>query len=203
MSEPKRGWRHRGHLPHADFAGLTQAVTFRLADSLPAAALARIQRELARIDDDLDGNRKATWLRERVHTWLDAGHGSCWLRDATAQGMVMQALRRRDGESYRLEACTVMPNHVHVVVGVGMLPLGSIVRMWKGTTARRINQHLGRFGPLWGREYYDRFIRDEPHGIAAIRYVVNNPVRAGLVAQWRDWAGTWVASRWMKIFVEN
>lgn len=41
-----RGWYSRGYLPHCDFPGLLQAITYRLADSLPAAALERMDAEL-------------------------------------------------------------------------------------------------------------------------------------------------------------
>ena len=58
-------------------------------------------------------------------------------------------------------------------------------RAWKGTSARRINQTIGTVGNLWQREYHDRFIRDEEHGIAAVRYIAANPGRF-------DWPGLWI-----------
>ena len=40
---------------------------------------------------------------------------------------------------------------------------------------------------LWQREYWDRFIRDEQHFISAISYIHENPVKAGLVKESKDW----------------
>jgi len=55
-----------------------------------------------------------------------------------------------------------LPNHVHIVVEpIGGNRIGSIVHSWKSFSAKQANQLLGRNGPLWHRDYFDRFIRDE------------------------------------------
>ena len=101
-------------------------------------------------------------------------------------------LHRHDGQRYRLDAYCIMPNHVHVILGVGETALGSIVQAWKGASSRYINLALGRNGGLWGREYLDRFIRNDGHMAAALRYVRENPVGAGRVREWAEWRGTWM-----------
>ena len=82
-----------------------------------------------------------------------------------------------------------MPNHVHaVVMPLDERQLGSIVQAWKSFTAKRANQILGRTGPFWHKDYFDRFIRDDGHLERTIDYVENNPVKAGLassIAEWR------------------
>ena len=81
-----------------------------------------------------------------------------------------------------------MPNHVHVVVEpMAGVSFHSIIQAWKSISARRANVLLGRTGPFWMREYYDRYIRDDAHLEAAIRYTENNPVDAGLCARPADW----------------
>ncbi len=75
-----------------------------------------------------------------------------------------------------------MPNHVHVLFSVlPGAPLGDTVGSWKRYTARHANQQLGRTGPFWQTEYWDRFIRNEGHFNATIEYIDQNPVKAGLV----------------------
>jgi REP element-mobilizing transposase RayT len=81
-----------------------------------------------------------------------------------------------------------MPNHVHVV----MTPLSDysvvqIVHSWKSYTATHANRLLDRRGAFWQEDYFDRLIRDEPHFIAAVRYVEENPVTAGLCAAPEEW----------------
>ena len=41
--------------------------------------------------------------------------------------------------------------------------------------------------PVWHREYWDRFIRNERHLQQAVEYIHQNPVKAGLVARPQDW----------------
>jgi putative DNA methylase len=57
----------------------------------------------------------------------------------------------------------------------------------KSFTANRANRLLGRHGPFWQREYYDRLIRNEEELDRALRYVIHNPEKAGL-ENW-PWAG--------------
>lgn len=186
-----RGWRSRGHLPHADFAGLTQAVTFRLGDALPDAVLERLRLEVTHeMAGDTAAERRAFLLSNRVQAWLDAGHGSCRLVRTGNQQAVSDELHRHDGIRYRLDAYVVMPNHVHVLLGTGSTALGKIIQGWKGASARTINGLDGLAGSLWQREYYDRFLRDEEHAIAAIRYIAANPEKARIGG--RDWPGLWI-----------
>jgi type I restriction enzyme R subunit len=46
---------------------------------------------------------------------------------------------------------------------------------------------LQRKGRFWFREYFDRYIRNEPHFANAVRYIHENPVQAGLVDRAEDW----------------
>jgi len=47
-----------------------------------------------------------------------------------------------------LEASVVMPDHVHVVVGLVLGTLGEVMQGFKGFTTRSINKRLNRKGPL-------------------------------------------------------
>jgi REP element-mobilizing transposase RayT len=184
------GWHDRQRLPHRDVGGVTQAVTFRLADSLPRTVLARWERELELLPrTEADRER-----RERIDGYLDAGHGECLLRDPRVASLVQDSLRHFDGEHYRLRAWCIMPNHVHVLFDHWEgCPLGKVVWSWKRWTAKRSNSLLGRTGALWQREYHDRFIRDSVHFAAAVKYIEGNPVKARLARhphEWR-WSSAW------------
>lgn len=171
-------WHNRGYLPHFNVPGLLQSITFRLADSLPVEVLHRLQQEEK---DDL--------IRyKRIEQLLDAGHGVCWLRQAAVANIVEHALLHGDGKRYRLLAWCVMPNHIHVLIETNFAyPVSKIVQGWKSYTARLINQHLGRSGSVWMRDYFDRYIRDDHHFAAVIAYIHNNPVKAGLVSHEQEW----------------
>jgi REP element-mobilizing transposase RayT len=92
------------------------------------------------------------------------------------------------GRNRLIEWC-VMPNHVHVLIGMReRRPLGPIVQQWKGASAFRVNRMLGRSGKLWIKDYFDRFIRDQDHFENARLYIRRNPVKAGLCQEPEQWA---------------
>jgi putative transposase len=90
---------------------------------------------------------------------------------------------------YRLDiwAFCLMPNHVHLI-GVpatqdGLArPIGEAHRRY----ALSINRRQGWVGHLW-QERFSSFAMDEAHSVAAIRYILLNPVRAGLADHAIDW----------------
>jgi REP element-mobilizing transposase RayT len=183
-SRAQKGWHRRGYLPHFDADTVIQLITFRAADSLPKA----IFSELAALASD------NTHLRQKIETMIDGGLGSCALRDPAIAAMVESALIHFDGERYRLNAWVIMPNHVHVLIEqIGGFPLGDVVHAWKSFTAKQANRSLGRTGAFWAPDYFDRYIRDQRHFDAAVYYIHQNPVKAGLIAcaeEWR-WSSAW------------
>jgi REP element-mobilizing transposase RayT len=61
----------------------------------------------------------------------------------------------------------------------------------KRHTARQANMILGRKGAFWQDESYDRVIRDHEEYIRTANYVLENPVKADLVAQRDEWPWTY------------
>jgi len=176
---PTLGWHSRGYLPHLDAPGLLQFIAFHLADSLPRDVLARIYAETRPEERE---------RLQRVERLLDAGHGACWLRRPDIAQVVDEALRYFDGARYRLLAWAVMPNHVHVLIETFEgHPLPGVIQSWKSFTAKRANALLGRTGVFWERDYFDRYIRDDAHLAAVVRYIEHNPVKAGLANRPEDW----------------
>lgn len=111
-----------------------------------------------------------------------------------AASIVERTLLHFDGERYRVYAWCVMPNHAHVIVEQNDgWPLANIVHSWKSFSANAVNRALGRVGPVWMREYFDRFMRDNDHLSTTIAYVESNPVSAGLVERAEDWS--WSSAR--------
>ena len=192
------GWHSRGYHPHFDSPLALQSIGFRLADSVPASLLRRWRDEL---DEPTDGEEpaagpnklRAARLARLVSRLEDAGHGACHLRRPEVAELVQAALLYGDGDRYRLIDWCVMPNHVHVVVEPLRSSLPEIVQGWKSVTARRANRLLGRTGPFWMRDYYDRYIRDSRHLYRVRRYIWLNPVTAGLCREPAEWP--WSSAR--------
>ena len=120
-----------------------------------------------------------------------------WLGEPQVAHIVFESLRYFDGERYVVDAYTIMPNHVHMVFTP--LPnaageyhsIASILHSIKRYTARESNRLLQRIGEFWQHESYDHFVRDDSEKLRIIRYVINNPVKAGLVQSWEDWKWTY------------
>ncbi|MDP9254124.1 MAG: valine--tRNA ligase [Verrucomicrobiota bacterium] len=178
----------RRRLPHWEQEGVTYFVTFRLADSLPAEKLAELEEERARWMDAhpepwSDSDKRDYYARfsTRIEEWLDAGYGSCVLRDSKAAEIVTGALRHFAAERYSLLAWVVMPNHVHVLVKPNAkYKLGDILHSWKLFTARRINELRGSSGQLWQHESYDHIVRDDAALWRIAQYIEQNPDGAGI-----------------------
>lgn len=181
-----KGWHSRGYLPHLDAAGELQALTFRLADALPAKVVLGWKMDLKR--GDFDEAQRERHLHRMIARYEDAGHGCCLLKDPACAEIVQTAFLHFDGERYRLLEWCVMPNHVHVLIHCGFgTTLGEVIRSWKTFTARKIHEHTGMSGPLWAVDYHDRYIRDLDHLANARAYIRNNPVKAGLCVTAEDW----------------
>ena len=69
-------------------------------------------------------------------------------------------------------------------------------RGWGDCWLRLPKSRLGRSGPFWQADYWDRFIRNDAHFELAIGYIDNNPVKAGLARTPADW--TWGSARFMR-----
>jgi REP element-mobilizing transposase RayT len=182
-----KGWHSRGYLPHFDNGAVVQTATFRLADSLPRS-LYKMAAAASVSDED---------RRDRLGRILDEGRGSCILKYPENASIVRAALEYFDGARYRLLAWVVMPNHVHTMVEqIAGNRLGDIVHSWKSYSANAINACAATKGPVWSPDYFDRYVRDGRHCERAIRYIEDNPVKAGLVAQAADWPFSSAAGRW-------
>jgi REP element-mobilizing transposase RayT len=193
-----RGIHSRGYLPHWDFEKSVQAITFRLADSVPSKVIKAWKLELATIPDD---KQRSKQLHRLIAEYEDTGHGDAILANVACASIVQKHLTQDHGVSYKLIAWVIMPNHIHVMIrlfdGHSLTP---VVQRWKGASAVHINRHLNRSGKLWESDYYDRFIRDMDHYHDSIAYISNNPVKAGLCEKPEDWRFSSAGISWSADF---
>ena len=182
--------RHENHLPHWQQDNATFFVTFRLGDSIPAAKL------------NVWGEARDAWLRlhpkpwshekemeyhrlfsRQIEDWLDAGEGSCLLRDPRAAKIVSDALNHFEGSRCTQHCWVVMPNHVHALFSLlGQWTLEELLHSWKSFSAHAVNKLLLRTGEIWQKDYFDRLIRDRAHFDNCVRYILENPAKAKLRA---------------------
>ncbi len=151
-------------------------ITYRLGDALPKDVMQRLTL--------LDKKKDILLLNSY---WMQVMASAGWLTLISPKSSSTTRLYFA-GKRYTILAYVVMPNHVHVLIRVfeGSL-LAKIVQSWKSYTAKQIATQLSFNGqkpslPIWQPDYWDRFIRNQAHLQAAIAYIHNNPVSAGLVA---------------------
>ena len=98
------------------------------------------------------------------------------LRRPELRTIVGDSLADFDGDRYHTGTFAVMPNHVHLIVGLlGDTEIQSQCTSWKRFTARRINQTLGTSGRFWQEESFDHLIRSPEQFEATERYIRDNP----------------------------
>jgi len=84
-----------------------------------------------------------------------------------------------DKNVFEIEALCMMPNHIHVLLKQND-NMTNVMRVLKGGAGHIVNKTLGRSGAVWGRDYYDRAIRNEEHFWMAYEYIKHNAVKANL-----------------------
>ena len=93
-------------------------------------------------------------------------------------------------------AFVVMPDHLHWLVQLrSSANLSQCVQRTKSRSARTLNAWLGSAGRFWQPGFHDHALRKDEDLVNIARYVVANPLRAGLVGSVRDyplWDAVWV-----------
>jgi REP element-mobilizing transposase RayT len=84
-------------------------------------------------------------------------------------------------------AYCVMPNHVHLVVGTEEANISEGMQQLLSRYARFQNRQETRTGHVFGGRFRSYLVEDDAYLFAAIRYVLRNPVAAGLVRHAGDW----------------
>ncbi len=127
--------------------------------------------------------RLGTWDRIPIFSQPDAAR------------LFVDALRFYHGRSVDMLAYCVMPDHVHLLVR--MNESGVKLSRWVGDLKRwasRAAQEQHRIQLRWQPGFYERVVRDCEDLVEVARYIVGNPVRAGLTDEWRSfpWSGSFV-----------
>jgi REP element-mobilizing transposase RayT len=93
-------------------------------------------------------------------------------------------------------AWVIMPDHLHWLFQLKEQDsLPNVMKQLKARSAQNINQYLNKTGAVWQRAYYDHALRKEEDIKEVSRYIVANPLRAGLVSYINDyplWDAIWL-----------
>ncbi len=188
----KKSFHHR-NLPHLYFNEGIYFITYRLANSLPSQKVAEIKNYISNSNQHEDV--KFRRLLKKYDAILDSGqYGNKHLANPEIAEICKQSLHYPDGKEYKLICYCIMPNHIHLVFELLEKNKGvsKIMQSIKRISARKSNLILNRTGKFWQDESYDRLVRDDKELYFLIKYVLMNPVGAGLVKNWNVWKHTYI-----------
>ena len=127
-----------------------------------------------------------TNTHERVPIFSDFHHGCMVVRQLRAD--------QYQGLANSL-AWVIMPDHFHWMLELQKGSLADLMCQVKSKSTRTVNGASGRKGRLWQTSFHDRALRKEEDLVRMARYVVANPLRAGLVSRIGDyplWDAIWI-----------
>ena len=159
--------RKYSHLPHIDNIGAYQFITFRTKESLDSYL------------KKLYGSSETEKIKQyKMDQYLDSSQNGTLLYDEVL-GKIRDYYLSYDKNVFEMEALSIMPNHIHVLLKQND-NISNVMRVLKGGAGHIVNKTLGRKGAVWSRDYYDKVIRDEDHFWMVYEYIKYNAVKANL-----------------------
>jgi putative transposase len=102
-------------------------------------------------------------------------------KDDVARVLFDTVRRYHDAGRWYLKLLLLMPDHLHLLIGVpSETSLSDLMRDFKRITAR-----LGRIG--WQRNFFDHRLRNDESLDEKAAYIRQNPVRVGLIGPEDEW----------------
>jgi putative transposase len=191
-------------LPHFFPPGGTYFITYRLAGSAPKEKIALIEaeREAAIMKFVKPGDKVNDLSKEDIYQLYFEKIDFCvdtnlnepyWLQQDAAAKIIADSLHFLSQSDVKLWAFCIMPNHVHVLFDTKKLEADvvKIMQQHKSFTAKLCNKILSRGGQFWERESYDHVVRNGKFD-STVNYILNNPVKAGFVINWKDWKWSYI-----------
>jgi len=115
-----------------------------------------------------------------------------------ARKIVLDCCIHDHDKKYSLYVTVVMPDQVHLILtplvnheAREIWSLASIMDAIKGASAHQINRALNRKGRVWQTESFDHVLRSSESRDAKVAYILNNPVRHGLVDLLGEYPWVW------------
>ena len=113
-----------------------------------------------------------------------------WLEDPELGVVVRDEILKLHRDHPVLGYC-IMPDHIHLLLCNAGSTLGKITNAFKGRVSRKVRRVRPEL-EVWMLSYWDHIVRMEEGLYTVLQYILLNPVRAGLVEDWWDYA--WLGS---------
>lgn len=156
-----------------------------------------------------DHRMESAWYEAAGTSWAvilcARHHGSPFVSPALAERTIAALAHYRDRGLCRVYAYCLMPDHLHAVIGLvgagaqpaqALINLRQLMARFKRFTTTQVAWKHGLHGALWQRDFYDHLTRCREDFETQCRYVLENPVRKGLVSEWRDFRWSGIMDSW-------
>ena len=194
MEKPITTAFHRRRLPHWSVLNREYFVTFRLHGTIPAHVIFELREKREKLKtstkDEIIQNQRLEFLK--IESILDnVDNDKDFLSMPDIAKLVLSKFEEM-GTVYlwRFTNIVIMPNHVHCLCcdsDKAIAPLSKVLGELKGSTAFHANRILSRNGKFWATENFDHWCRNPLKVESVKRYILNNPVKAGLVSKPEEW----------------
>jgi REP element-mobilizing transposase RayT len=120
--------------------------------------------------------------------------------DVNAKIAINELLKTVKDLKFRILCYCLMPDHLHVIVSPGesTLPLSKFLNIFKGRTAA-VLKDKENLRKIWQRSAFDHVIRTKENLKTVIEYIMNNPVRKGIVGKADDYS----YSEWFDVEIQR
>jgi REP element-mobilizing transposase RayT len=194
MRKPETITFWRGRLPHWEVEDGRYFVTVHVAGAIPLQGQRRLRAMSAEVAKFSHHNAPEWLKRQRMifaemERWLDRAERNAHFQQAEAAKIVMDAIEhRKQRGDWDMFEYVVMPTHVHLFFELGRPGLKTVMVDFKRWTGHELAKLLQSDGDrVWQREWFDHWSRSDGADDRIVRYIQQNPEKAGLVKIYTDW----------------
>jgi putative transposase len=110
-------------------------------------------------------------------------------REDNAAGIFESVAFRQSRRDWWMELLLLMPDHLHVLVSFPSdKDMTTVISQWKEILAKKL-------GIRWQRDFFDHRLRSDESLRDKADYILQNPVRCGLIERAEDWSYVWIPDR--------
>ncbi len=191
---------HRRNLPHYYRPNSTYFITFRIKGSIPLVKLLElntfIKQQIIKNKFSKDTINENYFYKydQLIHKYSLI----TYLDNPFLANFVKNELHKYAETEYKLLCYSIMPNHVHLIFHLleNAKSINKIMQNIKRISAYNINKYLNKSGNFWQAESYDHIVRDQYELDKLIEYTLMNPVKVGIVEDWKKFDYNYLSDSW-------
>ncbi|MBI2423203.1 MAG: transposase [Candidatus Hydrogenedentes bacterium] len=186
---------YRMRLPHWEVGRGIYFVTMHVFGSLPVQVMDELRTLSAQsqhTDEPTQWHLRRLAFRAMENA-LDHDRAIDYLIRPAIAELCMEAIRSREQRDiWHVEEYVLMPNHLHLLIQLKSGSLKPVMESFKRWTSRRALPLIELHRSFWQQEWFDHWSRSPEQDERIRAYIRNNPVKARLVKDYRDWPyGSW------------